>query len=91
MAQSKVTVPLTQTSAITWLIGLAGTWVILTALAEFDDTRELAVAFAVLILLTVLMLHGPDALKNLGALPAQGYPASLERATPTTTLVNGGY
>lgn len=55
-------------SATVWLIGLGGSWVLLTLLAEFDDTRSIAVALAVTLLLSVLMLHGPQAFKNLGVL-----------------------
>lgn len=55
-------------SATVWLIGLGGTWVILTLLAEFDDTRVLAVALAVVLLGSVLATHGPQALQNLGVL-----------------------
>lgn len=59
---------LNATSATVWLIGIGGTWLVLTFLAEFDDTRELAVALAVVMVGSVLYVHGQQAFQNLGVI-----------------------
>lgn len=63
---ARPSLPLNAQNATLWLVGLGGVWIILTLMAEFDDTREVAVALAVLILGTALLVHGVPALQNLG-------------------------
>lgn len=48
------------------LFGWAGLFVMLTILADFEPTSQLAASFAMLILLTTLLALGPDALGNIG-------------------------
>jgi hypothetical protein len=50
----------------TWALGIAGTWVVLTMMVDIGDTRDLAVALAIVIMGSVLLAEGPTALKNLG-------------------------
>ena len=52
----------------TWVIAIAGVWVVLTLGVDIGATRDLAVAFAFLFMGSVFIIHGPDALKNLGFL-----------------------
>ena len=55
-------------SALKWFGAIVALWWVLTLMADVQDTAELAEAFAVLVLFTVLMLQGPQALANLGFL-----------------------
>ena len=52
--------------AIRWLIGLGGTWIILTLMVDLGDTAELAVALALVISGSVVLTYGPDVFKSLG-------------------------
>lgn len=50
------------------LFGWALMFVMLTILADFDATSDLAASFATLIMLTTLLALGPDALSNVQSL-----------------------
>jgi hypothetical protein len=64
-ASSELTDP---TVIARWALGLGATWLVLTLLVDLGPTRELGVAFAFLVTGSVIIIHGPDALKNLGFL-----------------------
>lgn len=51
-----------------WALGLGATWFVLTLMADLGGTRDLAVAFAILIMSSVIIIHGEDAVRNLGFL-----------------------
>lgn len=55
-----------QQKTIQWLLGLGGTWLILSLMVDLGVTAELAEAFALVIMGSVLMTQGPQALANLG-------------------------
>jgi hypothetical protein len=65
---AKPTSTVSTDEVIKWLIGIGGTWVILTLLVDLGDTAEIGEAFALVLMGTVLMVHGPQALTNLGVL-----------------------
>jgi hypothetical protein len=52
--------------ALRWLMGLSGTWIILTLMVDLGDTSDLAVALALVIMGSVLLEYGPDVFKSLG-------------------------
>lgn len=52
-----------------WILGMGGTWIVLTIAVDLGDTAEVAVAFSVVLMGTVLLTYGPTALRNLGFLP----------------------
>jgi hypothetical protein len=56
------------TNPIRWVIGIAGVWLILTALVDFDTTAELGAGLGILIATTASMHYGPSALRQLGFL-----------------------
>ena len=49
-----------------WLLGLGGTWVILTLMVDLGDTADLAVALALVIMGSVILQYGPKVFTNLG-------------------------
>lgn len=55
-------------AVIKWLVGIGGTWIVLTFLVDLGDTAELAEALAFAVVASVLMTQGPQALTNLGFL-----------------------
>lgn len=55
-------------STAKWVIAIASVWVVLTLGVDIGATRDLAVAFAFLFAGSVFIIHGPDALRNLGFL-----------------------
>jgi hypothetical protein len=62
-------------TVVKWLLGIGGTWVVLTLMVDLGDTAELGVAFALVLMGTVLMIHGPQALANLGFITQKGVPS----------------
>ncbi len=56
----------TSAQVLKWSLGLGGTWLVLTILVDVGDTQEVAVAFALVLMGSVLLQMGPQALKNLG-------------------------
>ncbi len=52
--------------ALRWLLGLGGTWIILTLMVDLGDTSDLAVALGLVIMWSVLLQYGPDVFKSLG-------------------------
>lgn len=56
---------------IKWMIGMGGSWIIFSLLVDLGDTAELGEALALLLMGTVLMVHGPQALTNLGLVQAK--------------------
>jgi hypothetical protein len=52
--------------ALRWLVGITGTWIILTAMVDLGETADLGVAFAMVIMASVLMAYGPAVFQNLG-------------------------
>jgi hypothetical protein len=52
-----------------WLLGVAGTWIILTLMVDLGDTADLAIAFAIVIMGSVLVAYGPAVFQNLGVIP----------------------
>ena len=72
MAPTKPTVTTPSTSdgqkVIRWILAIGGVWVVLTFLVDLEDTADVASAFAVVLMGSVLLHFGPDALKNLGFL-----------------------
>ena len=64
-----------RTKALRWLLGLGGTWIILTLMVDLGDTSDLAVAFALVLMGSVLLEYGPEVFSALGistAPPTQG-------------------
>jgi hypothetical protein len=61
-----------------WLLGIGGTWIILTLMVDLGDTSDLAVALALVIMGSVILQYGPDVFKNLGISTA------APTASPTT-------
>jgi len=57
-AQATIT---TGKSIVGWFVVL----IVLSAMSDFGSTQELAVAFALLIFLTALLVNGPAALKTI--------------------------
>lgn len=51
-----------------WALGVAGTWVVLTLLVDLEDTADLAVALAILVVGSSLVLYGKQAMQNIGVL-----------------------
>jgi hypothetical protein len=49
-----------------WLLGIGGTWIILTLMVDLGDTADLAVALALVIMGSVLLTYGADVFKSLG-------------------------
>lgn len=60
------TSPDEKAKALRWAIGLGGTWIILSLMVDLGDTAELGVAFALVIMGSVLLTYGPDVFKELG-------------------------
>lgn len=52
---------------------------ILLIAADFESTSELAQALAVLIMISVLVMYGPDAIKNVQGLVAPEQPTGRSR------------
>jgi hypothetical protein len=52
-------------------LGWGVLFVVLVAAADFEQTAELAAAFATLIFVAVMLLYGPTALGNLSTLVSQ--------------------
>lgn len=55
-----------------WLLGIAGTWIILTIMVDLGDTADLAVALALVIMGSVVLSYGDKAFINLGLVPGGG-------------------
>jgi hypothetical protein len=53
-------------AALKWLVGIGGTWVILSLMVDLGDTGELAVALALVIMGSVVLEYGPDVFTELG-------------------------
>jgi hypothetical protein len=67
LPDSPTAVDAKEVAAITkWLIGLGGTWVILTLMVDLGDTADLAVAIALVLMGSVVLTEGPTAISNLG-------------------------
>jgi hypothetical protein len=49
-----------------WLLGIAGTWIILTLMVDLGDTADLAVALALVIMGSVVLTYGGDVFTSLG-------------------------
>jgi hypothetical protein len=49
-----------------WLLGIGGTWIILTLMVDLGDTADLAVALALVIMGSVLLTYGADVFTALG-------------------------
>jgi hypothetical protein len=54
--------------AMRWLVGIGGTWIILTVMVDLGITAELAVAFALVIMGSVLFAYGPGVFSSIGFL-----------------------
>jgi hypothetical protein len=52
--------------ALRWLLGITGTWIILTLMVDLGEPAELAVAFAIVIMGSVLLGYGPKVFDSLG-------------------------
>lgn len=48
----------------TWLIGIIGTWFLLTVIADIPATEDLATALALAIAVTATFAVGPEAAAN---------------------------
>lgn len=60
------TTPDEKAKAMRWLLGLGGTWIILTLMVDLGDTADLAVALALVVSGSVILAYGPDVFKSLG-------------------------
>jgi hypothetical protein len=49
-----------------WLLGIGGMWIILTLMVDLEDTADLAVAIALVVMGSVLLQYGPNVFTNLG-------------------------
>lgn len=58
--------------ALRWLLGLSGTWIILSLMVDLGDTAEFAVALAMVITGSVVLQYGPDVFKSLNINTGQG-------------------
>jgi len=68
----------TPISEAKWLLGIGGTWIILTLMVDLGDTADLAVALALVIMGSVVLTYGPDVFKSLGI------STTAPSSTPTT-------
>lgn len=60
------TMPYDRATALKWLLGVAGTWVILTLLVDLGETSDLAVALALVLAGSVVLTYGPEMFQALG-------------------------
>jgi hypothetical protein len=52
--------------ALRFLLGIGGTWIILTLMVDLGDTSDLAVALALVMFGSVALTYGPDVFKSIG-------------------------
>jgi hypothetical protein len=55
-----------KTKAMKWLLGLGGTWIILTLMVDLGETSDLAVALGLVIAGSVVLQYGPNVFQSLG-------------------------
>ena len=55
-----------KTKAMRWLLGLGGTWIILTLMVDLGEPSDFAVALALVIAGSVVLQYGPEVWKSLG-------------------------
>lgn len=55
--------------ALRWMLGLGGTWIILTLMVDLGDTSDLAVALALVIMGSVVLTYGDKVFIELGLVP----------------------
>lgn len=58
--------PAPQPNIAKWLLGIGGTWIVLTLMVDLGDTADLAVALAIVIMGSVVLDKGPDVFTSLG-------------------------
>lgn len=51
-----------------WVVGILGTWFVLTAMTEIPATADLAAALAISVAITASFVLGSDAAKQLGSM-----------------------
>ena len=57
--------------ALRWMLGLGGTWIILTLMVDLGDTSDLAVALALVIMGSMLLAYGDKVFIELGLVPKE--------------------
>jgi hypothetical protein len=60
------TSPDEKTLALRWLLGITGTWIILTLMVDLGEPAELAVAFAIVIMGSVILGYLPKVFESVG-------------------------
>lgn len=58
--------PNAKPNVLKWLVGIGGLWIILTLMVDLEDTADLAVAIAIVVMGSVLLQDGPNVFKELG-------------------------
>lgn len=56
----------------TWIVGIIGTWFILTVIADVPSTEDLATALALSVAVTATFVVGPEAADKLGYTKGNG-------------------
>lgn len=58
--------PEEKTKVLRWLLGLGGTWIILTLLVDLGEPSDFAVALAIVLMGSVVLQYGGNVFQSLG-------------------------